>query len=42
MTRRFKSRHDLIVKNSEDFNSEVNMGEAIYAFRAIADTAAKR
>ncbi|MFI8975317.1 serine hydrolase domain-containing protein [Nocardia asteroides] len=32
----------VIVKNSEDLNSEVNMGEAIHAFRAIADAAAKR
>ncbi|PXX71627.1 hypothetical protein DFR70_1011061 [Nocardia tenerifensis] len=32
----------VIVKTSEDLNSEENMGEAIYAFRALADAAVKR
>ncbi|MEU6561437.1 serine hydrolase domain-containing protein [Nocardia nova] len=33
--------HIVIVKTSEDLNSEANMGEAFYAFRAIADAATK-
>ncbi|GAB2662684.1 serine hydrolase domain-containing protein [Nocardia goodfellowii] len=32
----------VIVKNSEDLNSEETMGEAIHAFRALADAAVER
>ncbi|MBF6188942.1 serine hydrolase domain-containing protein [Nocardia farcinica] len=32
----------VIVKTSEDLSSEATLGEAIYAFRAIADAAARR
>ncbi|PEH76246.1 hypothetical protein CRM89_09825 [Nocardia sp. FDAARGOS_372] len=31
-----------LVKTSEDLSSEATLGEAIYAFRAIADAAARR